>query len=180
MLPSNGYGTVDSATIGNGNNESYSNSNETQSLLGHRVWKTSWSRKMMVNVNRDWADIVLLLCYIITGLLDSASIATWGSFVSMQTGMFKLHKARRSLLTKLTSAYRQHSLHRDRVICTTRIETLDQIWRLVNIFLYRLLLLQPLSSLLYTQPTMGSLRFILVPDDINHERRINSNLGPQV
>lgn len=41
---------------------------------------------MMVNVQRDWADIVLLLCYIITGLLDSAAISTWGSFVSMQTG----------------------------------------------------------------------------------------------
>jgi uncharacterized membrane protein YoaK (UPF0700 family) len=41
---------------------------------------------MMVNVHRDWADLVLLMCYIITGLLDSASISTWGSFVSMQTG----------------------------------------------------------------------------------------------
>lgn len=41
---------------------------------------------MNANVSRDWADVVLILCYIITGLLDSASIATWGSFVSMQTG----------------------------------------------------------------------------------------------
>lgn len=41
----------------------------------------------MVNVRRDWADAVLLLCYTITGLLDSAAINTWGSFVSMQTGV---------------------------------------------------------------------------------------------
>lgn len=37
-------------------------------------------------VKRDWADVVLILCYIITGLLDSSSISIWGSFVSMQTG----------------------------------------------------------------------------------------------
>lgn len=43
-------------------------------------------RKLMVDVSRDWADVVLILCYLITGLLDSASISIWGSFVSMQTG----------------------------------------------------------------------------------------------
>lgn len=37
-------------------------------------------------IKRDWADVVLIFCYIITGLLDSASISIWGSFVSMQTG----------------------------------------------------------------------------------------------
>lgn len=37
-------------------------------------------------IRRDWTDAVLLLCYIITGLLDSASNSIWGSFVSMQTG----------------------------------------------------------------------------------------------
>ncbi|KAI0016340.1 hypothetical protein F4780DRAFT_693013 [Xylariomycetidae sp. FL0641] len=32
------------------------------------------------------ADLVLLFSYAITGLLDSAATATWGAFVSMQTG----------------------------------------------------------------------------------------------
>jgi hypothetical protein len=41
---------------------------------------------MMVEVSRDRADVVLILCYLVTGLLDSASISIWGSFVSMQTG----------------------------------------------------------------------------------------------
>lgn len=41
---------------------------------------------MMVNVKREKADIILVLCYLVTGLLDSASISIWGSFVSMQTG----------------------------------------------------------------------------------------------
>jgi len=41
---------------------------------------------MNVNVTKSWGDVALLGCYIITGLLDSSSIMTWGSFVSMQTG----------------------------------------------------------------------------------------------
>lgn len=62
---------------------------EEQPLLGQQSSRKSpwWRRKLMVNVSRDWADVVLLLCYIITGLLDSAAITTWGSFVSMQTGL---------------------------------------------------------------------------------------------
>lgn len=43
-------------------------------------------RHLRADVSRDWADVVLVLCYFITGLLDSASISYWGSFVSMQTG----------------------------------------------------------------------------------------------
>ncbi|KAL4821805.1 hypothetical protein BDW67DRAFT_179633 [Aspergillus spinulosporus] len=31
-------------------------------------------------------DLVLLVCYMITGLLDSSAVFIWGSFVSMQTG----------------------------------------------------------------------------------------------
>lgn len=37
-------------------------------------------------VNRNWADVVLLICYVTTGLLDSSSTNAWGAFVSMQTG----------------------------------------------------------------------------------------------
>jgi hypothetical protein len=43
------------------------------------------------NVSKDWADLVLLFCYIITGLLDSSATFIWGSFVSMQTGMLPFH-----------------------------------------------------------------------------------------
>ncbi|KAI7229178.1 hypothetical protein KC330_g7564 [Hortaea werneckii] len=39
-----------------------------------------------VNLSKKWGDLALLLCYIITGLLDSSSVQVWGSFVSMQTG----------------------------------------------------------------------------------------------
>ncbi len=58
-------------------------------LLGQRKTHSlalRWRKYMAVDVNRDWADVVLILCYLITGLLDSSSISVWGSFVSMQTG----------------------------------------------------------------------------------------------
>jgi hypothetical protein len=48
-------------------------------------------RFMAVDVKRERADIILVLCYLVTGLLDSASISIWGSFVSMQTGMIISH-----------------------------------------------------------------------------------------
>ncbi|PBP16259.1 putative DUF1275 domain protein [Diplocarpon rosae] len=79
---SNGYGAVGNTVNGD---RSGHGSDEEQPLLG-RTSKSHWRQKMTVNVSRDWADTVLLLCYTITGLLDSASISTWGSFVSMQTG----------------------------------------------------------------------------------------------
>jgi len=43
-------------------------------------------KHLTVDVSRDWADVILVLCYFITGMLDSSSISVWGSFVSMQTG----------------------------------------------------------------------------------------------
>lgn len=50
-----------------------------------RPW-TQLKRHMNANVSKNWADLVLLWCYVITGLLDSSAVFIWGSFVSMQTG----------------------------------------------------------------------------------------------
>jgi hypothetical protein len=46
----------------------------------------TWRQRMAAEVSCSWADAVLLACYMVTGLLDSASIQVWGAFVSMQTG----------------------------------------------------------------------------------------------
>ncbi|KAF7563376.1 hypothetical protein G7046_g732 [Stylonectria norvegica] len=82
---SNSYGTVDNAVAETGTNGIHGE--EGQPLLGRKLQVTSWwRRKMGVDVRRNWSDIVLLACYVITGILDSASISTWGAFVSMQTG----------------------------------------------------------------------------------------------
>ncbi|GAP91932.1 putative duf1275 domain protein [Rosellinia necatrix] len=81
--PTNGYGAVS----GSGRQPAAHVDEEQQPLLGiGPSFKSAWRNSMMVDVSRDWADLVLLVCYIVTGLLDSASISTWGSFVSMQTG----------------------------------------------------------------------------------------------
>ncbi|KAF2640833.1 hypothetical protein P280DRAFT_498655 [Massarina eburnea CBS 473.64] len=50
-----------------------------------RPW-TRLKKHFDADVSKNWADLVLLWCYIITGLLDSSAVFIWGSFVSMQTG----------------------------------------------------------------------------------------------
>ncbi|KAI1825517.1 hypothetical protein F4861DRAFT_193896 [Xylaria intraflava] len=79
---SNGYGAV-----GVPGRTAGPSGDEEAPLLGDgRPAKLRWRNNMVADIRRDWADLVLLVCYIVTGLLDSASISTWGSFVSMQTG----------------------------------------------------------------------------------------------
>ncbi|KAH7148251.1 hypothetical protein EDB81DRAFT_719883 [Dactylonectria macrodidyma] len=80
------YGTVDNAVNGGGD-DAINDDGQHAPLLGRKPEpKSWWRRKMVVDVRRDWSDVVLLACYVITGILDSASISTWGAFVSMQTG----------------------------------------------------------------------------------------------
>ncbi|KAG6031607.1 hypothetical protein E4U41_007523 [Claviceps citrina] len=63
---------------------------EQQPLLGRkpcpRSRRARCRTQMTAEVSRSHADLVLLLCYVVTGLLDSASTQVWGAFVSMQTG----------------------------------------------------------------------------------------------
>ncbi|KAM0276536.1 hypothetical protein ACHAQH_006637 [Verticillium albo-atrum] len=63
---------------------------EQEPLLGTPSSPSASSPRLKSHLNtsvsRKHTDLVLLACYIITGLLDSASNQIWGSFVSMQTG----------------------------------------------------------------------------------------------
>lgn len=80
----NGYGTTGGSSPSNGGI-----TDEEQPLLAGQTPKSrlrSLRKSMLADINRDWADVVLVFCYLVTGLLDSASISIWGSFVSMQTG----------------------------------------------------------------------------------------------
>ncbi|KAL9080357.1 MAG: hypothetical protein Q9159_007621 [Coniocarpon cinnabarinum] len=88
MSNSNNYGTVPSGhtALPHGPPDS----SEEGPLLGkppssQKRLALRLRKHMMVNVSRDWADLILLAGYIITGLLDSSSISIWGAFVSMQT-----------------------------------------------------------------------------------------------
>ncbi|KAL9108433.1 MAG: hypothetical protein Q9227_006767 [Pyrenula ochraceoflavens] len=68
------------------------NNSETSTLLpppnkpAPRPSSQRLYKHLTVRVSRARADLLLLLSYIITGLLDSSAIFIWGSFVSMQTG----------------------------------------------------------------------------------------------
>ena len=82
MSAPNGYGAIPHS-----DSSARDGDHEQQALLGENgAASGSLRKRLMVDVARDWADVVLLLCYITTGLLDSSSISAWGSFVSMQTG----------------------------------------------------------------------------------------------
>ncbi|KAM0492294.1 hypothetical protein ACHAP8_009977 [Fusarium lateritium] len=90
---SESYGTIPNGESRAENGISGQN-DETQALLAPKPGSRSWLRtRLGSDVRRDWADVMLLACYIITGILDSASISTWGAFVSMQTGqVFTYHQ----------------------------------------------------------------------------------------
>ena len=69
----------------------FSRSDEEQVTLLHKDDRPpSYGSRLIQhfnqNVSKEWADLLLLSCYVITGLLDSSSVYTFGSFVSMQTG----------------------------------------------------------------------------------------------
>jgi hypothetical protein len=86
------YGTTtNGSSVANGANGA--TGDEEQPLLRSKPAPRSvvsrLRKQMTAEVSRSWADIVLLLCYVVTGLLDSASTQVWGAFVSMQTGWLR-------------------------------------------------------------------------------------------
>jgi uncharacterized membrane protein YoaK (UPF0700 family) len=65
---------------------------ESEPLLGDRQSRQTSARSQKLSryfhdeLDPRRGDLLLLFCYIITGLLDSSAVFIWGSFVSMQTG----------------------------------------------------------------------------------------------
>ncbi|OAA81295.1 DUF1275 domain protein [Akanthomyces lecanii RCEF 1005] len=85
-----GYGTTASRPA-NGVAHSHGSDPERQPLLGKASLPgaggiTKIRKSLNADVSRSRADLMLLFCYVVTGLLDSASTQVWGAFVSMQTG----------------------------------------------------------------------------------------------
>lgn len=85
MSPDANYGTASAGGEPNGTADSFSESSpllpkSPKSL--RRQLRSHFTRP----VSKSWADLLLLACYLITGLLDSSAVFIWGSFVSMQTG----------------------------------------------------------------------------------------------
>ncbi|KUI53399.1 hypothetical protein VP1G_00680 [Cytospora mali] len=94
MTQSNGYGVVGHVGYNASTTPDHNAADEEQPLLngvvGQRHNAKSFTTRIRKaakdEVKRESAELMLILCYIITGLLDSSSISIWGSFVSMQTG----------------------------------------------------------------------------------------------
>ncbi|EXJ56191.1 hypothetical protein A1O7_09122 [Cladophialophora yegresii CBS 114405] len=84
MTTVNGYGTLSHDVSAN-----RSANDENEPLLGKKSTSAQlehFREYMTDDIDKRWADLLLLLSYVITGLLDSSAVFIWGSFVSMQTG----------------------------------------------------------------------------------------------
>lgn len=93
MSRANGYGSTNSSPLHNewshesNNNVPATSSGEEDPLLPKPSSRRQIIRQHLTqDVSTHWGDIILLVCYTITGLLDTSAISIWGSFVSMQTG----------------------------------------------------------------------------------------------
>ena len=67
--------------------------------------------RFTTDVNTKWSDLLLLLCFFVAGLVDSAAFNMYGCFVSMQTGQSSLIPSTNS---PLTTSSRKHHLCRSR------------------------------------------------------------------
>jgi uncharacterized membrane protein YoaK (UPF0700 family) len=89
-MPQN-YGTTSHGSDQNGTAHSRIDTDqESQPLLRQDSKVSSISSRfygyMKQDIDTKWGDVLLLSCYVITGLLDSSAVFIWGAFVSMQTG----------------------------------------------------------------------------------------------
>ena len=47
-----------------------------------------WKQHFTTDVDPVWADLLLILCFFISGIVDSVAFDVWACFASMQTGMY--------------------------------------------------------------------------------------------
>lgn len=86
--PQGGYGAID--THHGGQAEGASDEENAPLLGSPKRSGSSIAKRFRTHMTKDidtaHGDLILLVCYTVTGLLDSSSISIWSSFVSMQTG----------------------------------------------------------------------------------------------
>lgn len=84
------YGTTANGQRPNGLQPVTSRDHENLPLLRRNSHALPVTKRLYNHLKQDidtnWGDVLLLLCYVITGLLDSSALFIWGAFVSMQTG----------------------------------------------------------------------------------------------
>ena len=145
------------------------------------------------DVSTSHADILMLTCCLVSGLVDSTIYNAYGTFVSMQTGTSRLPPVSPSFVHALTFVYtsltrtlqrRKHHIPRPRRchIASPSSESqtlrLGQIPHLAFLLLSRLLVLLSLLTPLWSRPARYS--HFLLPPPINpgiHFRRNRSSRG---
>ncbi|KIW87815.1 uncharacterized protein Z519_11399 [Cladophialophora bantiana CBS 173.52] len=88
MTTANGYGAIGGDSYP-GSQQNQGSEDENVPLLRKKDSHATLVRfrdYLKEDIDKRWADLLLLLSYVITGLLDSSAVFIWGSFVSMQTG----------------------------------------------------------------------------------------------
>ena len=65
----------------------YHTNNMDDSLNGKQSRPARYMKHLAQDVDKSWADLVLIVACFISGLVDSAVFNVWSCFVSMQTGM---------------------------------------------------------------------------------------------
>lgn len=48
-------------------------------------------RRLSAEIDTKWTDLLLLVCFLCAGIIDSMAFALYGCFVSMQTGKLHIH-----------------------------------------------------------------------------------------
>ena len=65
----------------------YHINNMDDSLNQKQSRSARYKKHLAQDVDKSWADLVLIVACFISGLVDSAVFNVWSCFVSMQTGM---------------------------------------------------------------------------------------------
>jgi uncharacterized membrane protein YoaK (UPF0700 family) len=86
-MPQN-YGTAGEAPPPQNGSAQTASDEENQPLLvkDNSSLTERFHAYMSHDIDVKHGDLLLLFCYVITGLLDSSAVFIWGAFVSMQTG----------------------------------------------------------------------------------------------
>jgi len=135
---------------------------------------------LAADVDPNHADILLLSCCLISGLVDSTIYNAYGTFVSMQTGGFSasppLCNCIDILSALLSNHHRQHHLLRSRWCHTApHIQTirLGEILHLDRLLLPGMLLL--LTSISLPRPLPSRRPNCILPPPVHHDLHCRSN-----
>lgn len=87
-LPGDGVQRSQTASVDNGIDVPYPGTASSATGDGYNPSSPKISRYFFTELNPRGADIILIICGFVGGLVDGLSFNAWGSFSSMQTGMY--------------------------------------------------------------------------------------------